>query len=88
MTLQKRYLATPHDIRAIRLTCKCGTSLSFIPAEKTNFPDKCHNCHAPWFLENDLTQAVLDQVILGLGALRKRSEAVTCKIEFEFDQPE
>ena len=88
MTLQKRYLVTPHDVVAIRLTCKCGTSLSLKPAEKTNFPDRCPNCHTLWFVENDLTQQVLEHLIMSFGALRARSEAAPIKVELEFNQPE
>jgi uncharacterized paraquat-inducible protein A len=88
MTLQKRFIASPHDVLAIRLTCKCGACLSLIPTVKINIRAQCPNCGTQWFVGNDLTQQLLEQLCLALGNLRNRSEVAPYKVEMEFNQPE
>lgn len=88
MTLQKRFIASPHDVLAVRLTCICGASLSLIPSVKINIGDQCPSCGKPWFVAGDMTQKLLEQLVEVLGTLRNRNEQSPYKVEMEFNEPE
>lgn len=88
MTVTKTYRVEMGDVEAIRLECKCGTFMSFLPKDPCNIPQMCPNCRAEWMPHMSMEYGLIDTFIRNVIALRQIKAGAPCRLSLEFKLPE
>lgn len=87
MTITQRFIADFNDVAAVRLVCKCSSSVSLPPTSPWNIPRECPHCRTPWIDPNSRDHKLISDLLRTIDDLAKTNPEQQWNAQLEFDLP-